>query len=98
MENRFAQTDCIAEELVTGCSNITCDGADISVGNFDEKCTVVDCKTLECDDIIINSGEPVLMQGFLTQLVINETSSLPAGIFVVDEIESPFECVYIAIN
>jgi len=101
MQSRFADTDCIAEELVTGCSNISCRSqgeASVSVGNFDDNCTVLDCATLECEQIIIQTDEIILSPGLLTNVVINEANGLPSGLFVVDDMEVPFDCTYIAIN
>jgi len=99
MQDRFAETDCIAEELVTGCTNIGCIGDDVSVGNFDENCIVVDCETLECERITIRQTNPqIAVEGFLTELIINEINGLPSGIVVADEMEFPFDCFFISNN
>lgn len=101
MQSRFANTDCIAEELVTGCSNISCRSQGetaVSVGNFDENCTVLDCTTLECEQIIIQTEELILLPGLLTDIVFNEANGLPSGLFVIEDIETPFICNYISIN
>jgi hypothetical protein len=99
MQDRFAETDCIAEELVTGCTNIGCIGDDVSVGSFDENCIVVDCETLECERITIRQTNPqIAVEGFLTELIIDETNGLPSGIVVADEMEFPFDCFFISNN
>jgi hypothetical protein len=97
MQDRFADTDCIAEEMVIGCTNISCSGIDVSVGNFDENCTVIDCETLECERITISNTNPVsVVPGLLTELVVNEINGLPSGIVVADDLEAPFECSFIS--
>ena len=102
MQDRFAETACIAEELVTGCSNIACDSTDntnIVAGNFDNNCIVVDCETLECELSITPLNEPVIaVEGFMVELVIDEMNGLPAGVFVVEETQSPFDCIFIAVD
>jgi hypothetical protein len=93
MQDRFAETECIAEELITGCVNIEClalGEPTISVGRFGNRCTLIDCETLECEPISISPSSVV--SGFLTELVIDEMNGLPAGVFNIDGIEdTPFE-------
>ena len=97
MQERFTNTDCIADEMVTGCTNLSCGGVEVSVGNFDEQCTVVDCETLECERITVETTFPsTIASGFLTELVINPDNGLPSGIAVADEMEFPFTCSFIA--
>lgn len=98
MRERFANTDCIADEMVSGCTNITCrGGVEVSIGNFDEQCTVVDCETLECERITIESTFPsTIASGFLTELMINPDNGLPSGIAVAEEMDLPFTCSFIA--
>lgn len=105
MEDRFASTGCIAEELVTGCANIECGtvggptigSGDISVGRFGERCAVIDCETLECDPIVVGSSS--FVTGILTNLVINDINGLPEGIFVIEGFDdTPFECIFLSVN
>jgi len=98
MQDRFANTSCIAEELVAGCSNILCKSTGepaIRASNFVNDCRVVDCETLACDTIVVGTpGGEMLVPGFLTELVINEMNELPSGLFI----DTPFDCIFIAVN
>ena len=98
MQDRFANTSCIAEELIAGCSNIFCRSTEepvIRAANFINDCRVVDCETLACNTIVFGtSGGEMLVPGFLTELVINEMSGLPSGLFI----DTPFDCIFIAVN
>lgn len=99
MQDRFANTQCIADELVSGCTNILCSGIDVSVLSFNENCIVVDCETLECQGIRIENTNPItIVSGLLTELSISELNGLPMGVFVINETETPFDCIFIAIN
>lgn len=103
MQERFANTECIAQELVSGCNNINCRNVggsiigekEISFGGFSDRCTVLNCETMECELRVDGTDfEP----GLMSELVISEMNGLPMGVFVIDETETPFDCVFIAIN
>lgn len=96
MQTRFANTDCIAEELVFGCTNIFCRSEDASAVNFDENCSVVDCETLECERIEL-STEPIVttLPGFMTDLNISDLNGLPTGNFLINDMEILFGCGFI---
>ena len=93
MRDRFANTSCIAEELVTGCSNIFCRSTEeplIRAANFINDCRVVDCETLACNTLLVGTpGGEMLVPGFLTELVINKINGLPSGLFI----DTPFDCI-----
>lgn len=96
MQERFANTNCITEEFITGCSNLGCSNRgdagigvkEISAFRFSERCTFLDCETLECELRV--SGESLF--GLVSELSIDEMTMTPIGIFVLDEQESPFTC------
>jgi hypothetical protein len=95
-EENLANSECLAEDfidmkLLRGCSiGIGCNGMDTSIFNFDT-CTVIDCETLECENIFFE-GEP--FTGFMAELENDMTNILPTGVFVIEEMEIPFECLF----
>ena len=95
-EENLANSECLAEDfnnmrLLRGCSiTVNCSGIDTRISRFG-KCTVIDCETLECEEILFE-GEPV--SGFMAELENDMTNILPTGVFVIDEMEIPFECIY----
>ena len=94
MRDRFADTDCIAEEFIIGCQNIFCRADRTNVVNISEQCLVIDCETLECERISVSTT--TVLPGFMTDLFISENNGLPAGNFVVDEQENPFTCAFVS--
>lgn len=97
-EENLANSECLAEDfnktrLTRGCSiSLICSGMDTGISRSRiGTCTVIDCKTLECDEI---SFEGELVFGFMAELENDITNILPTGVFVIDEMEIPFECFY----
>ncbi len=103
MQDRFAETNCIAEELVMGCSNINCRNVsrpgigekEIRFSGFSNRCTILDCETMECELLV--SGTDFEL-GLVSELVISKINGLPAGAFIINEAETPFDCIGIAVN
>jgi len=97
-EENLVNSECLAEDfnktrLLRGCSiNLFCSGMDTGISRSNiGKCTVIDCKTLECDEI---SFEGETVSGFMAELENDMANILPTGVFVIDEMEIPFECIY----
>jgi len=95
-EENLANSECLAEDflnmkLLRGCSIfVGCRGIDTRISRFG-KCTVIDCETLECEEIFFE-GEP--FTGFMAELENDMTNILPTGVFVIEEMEIPFECLF----
>jgi len=86
-----ANTDCLAEELLFGCSNVGCRGFDPSfqTGLLDD-CIVIDCETLSCGALSV--GDNPAQPGLLAELTVDEITGFPIGIYQVDELEGEFAC------
>lgn len=86
-----ANSECLAEDFITGfgCSNTfyNANNPRISVGDRN-LCTVIDCETLSCEGMRVESGPPE--PGVVEQLSIDEMTGLPIGVFVVDIFQSEF--------
>jgi len=97
-EENLANSECLAEDflnmkLLRGCSLfVGCNGTDTRIFNFDT-CTVIDCETLECEDIFFEGEQ---FTGFMAELENDMTNILPTGVFVINEMEIPFECLFAA--
>ena len=99
LQEQFANTECIAEEFVNGCSNIECGNRgmtgigekEISFGGS-SICNIVDCETMECE-LRVSGSETLL--GLVSELMIDETIGLPTGNFSIENQESTFECLIV---
>ena len=95
-EENLANSECIAEDflnmkLLRGCSLfVGCNGTDTRILNFGT-CTVIDCETLECEDILFEGEQ---FTGFMAELENGMTNILPTGVFVINEMEIPFSCLF----
>lgn len=93
IREQFANTECIADEMVNGCPNLVCESIEpnsILIGRFRDNCSEIDCETLECELLV---GGDQLVLGMLSELVIDEISGLPTGFVVIGEDQAPFECL-----
>ncbi len=91
LEN-VANTNCLAEELLFGCSNVGCRGFDpnFQTGFLDD-CIAIDCQTLSCETLTVGTEEPA-QPGLLTELTVDEITGFPIGIYQVDSAEGEFAC------
>jgi hypothetical protein len=86
-----ANTDCLAEELLFGCSNVGCRGFDPSFQTgFLDDCIVIDCETLSCETLSV--GDEPSQPGLLAELTVDEITGFPIGIYQVDDLEGEFAC------
>jgi len=86
-----ANTDCLAEELVFGCPNVGCRNTDTDFSTgFLNDCIVIDCQTLSCETLSV--GVEDAQPGFLTELIVDQISGFPIGVYQVDSLEGDFTC------
>lgn len=92
MEN-VANSECLAEELLAGCSNVDCSGSNPSTSVNLLSCSFVDCETLSCESIsFVNINQSIDQPGLMAEISIDELTGLPAGIFVLEDLENDFKC------
>lgn len=93
LRENVASSVCLAEDYITGfgCPNFSCFSHDPDINDGDlSTCTVIDCQTLNCEDMRVDFGPP--QPGLIADISIDEMSGLPVGLFIVDELESEFSC------
>lgn len=102
LRENTADSTCLAEDFLGnfGCPNARCSSRnpDIRVGNSDT-CTVIDCETISCEDLIIETFDPeksmIITEsasGFITGISTLEETGLPTGVFEVGDLMGEFRC------
>ena len=61
LKENVADSVCLSEDYISGfgCPNVSCFSRDPDIFNGDlSTCTVIDCQTLSCEEMRIDSGPP----------------------------------------